>query len=153
MSYAYELNDGGVAHCNKLQSVPEGAVYVEVIEVPDAPRESWIIVDSALTFDAEVAASIVAKAALVVAKEARDSSIELLVHDFGDGRVMQVRLKDDQYIKGAIELMELSGKTSIDDWVMEDNKKYTVTVDELKAGRLTGLMGVQSAFATYEPQG
>ena len=49
--------------------------------------------------------------------------------------------------------MELSSKTSMDEWVMEDNKKYTVTVDELKAGRLTGLMGVQAAFATYKPQG
>jgi hypothetical protein len=153
MSYAYELQNGGVAHCNKLQSVPEGAVYVEVTEIPDAPRESWIIVDGALTFDAEVAASIVAKAALVVAKEARDSGLDLLVHDFGDGRKMQVRPKDEQYVKGAIDLMEMAGKTSMDGWVMEDNKKYTVTVDELKAARLTGLMGVQSAFASYEPKG
>jgi hypothetical protein len=153
MSYAYELQNGGVAHCNKLQSVPEGAVYVEVTEIPDAPRESWIIVDGALTFDAEVAASIVAKAALVVAKEARDSGLDLLVHDFGDGRKMQVRPKDEQYVKGAIDLMEMAGKTSMDGWVMEDNKKYTVTVDELKAARLTGLVGVQSAFAAYEPEG
>tara|TARA_R110000851_G_scaffold56769_4_gene132634 strand:- start:92 stop:547 length:456 start_codon:yes stop_codon:yes gene_type:complete len=151
MSYAHKLEDGTVAVGNKI---PLGVDdWIEFTQAPDAPKDSWRIDDGALTFDAEVAASIVAAAALVVAKEARDSSIELLVHDFGDGRVMQVRLKDDQYIKGAIELMELSGKTSMDEWVMEDNKKYTVTVDELKAGRLTGLIGVQAAFATYEPQG
>jgi hypothetical protein len=153
MSYAYELEDGGVAHCTKLSSVPTGAVYVEVTDIPDAPRESWRILDGALTFDTEVAASIVAKAALVVAKEARDSGLDLLVHDFGDGRKMQVRPKDEQYVKGAIDLMEMAGKTSMDGWVMEDNKKYTVTVDELKAARLTGLVGVQSAFAAYEPEG
>ena len=152
MIYAYEV-EGGVAIATKIASVPEGVSFVEAEFYPDAPRESLRIVDGVFTFDAEVAASIVAKAALVVAKEARDSGLDLLVHDFGDGRVMQVRLKDEQFINGAIELMELSGKTSMDEWVMEDNKKYTVTVDELKAGRLTGLMGVQSAFATYEPQG
>ena len=152
MIYAYEV-EGGVAIATKIASVPEGVSFVEAEFYPDAPRESLRIVDGVLTFDAEVAASIVAKAALVVAKEARDSGLDLLVHDFGDGRVMQVRLKDEQFINGAIELMGLSGKTSMDGWVMEDNKKYTVTVDELKAGRLTGLMGVQSAFATYEPQG
>jgi hypothetical protein len=151
MSYAHKLEDGTVGIGNKI---PIGVNnWIEFTQAPDAPKDSWRIVDGVLTFDAEVAASIVAAAALVVAKGARDSAIELLVHDFGDGRVMQVRLKDDQYIKGAIELMELSGKTSMDDWVMEDNKKYTVTVDELKAGRLTGLMGVQAAFATYKPQG
>jgi hypothetical protein len=148
MIYAKEIN--GVA---AITDTWLDSTWIEVASIPDAPRKSWRIVDDVLTFDAEVAASIVAAAALVVAKGARDSAIELLVHDFGDGRVMQVRLKDDQYIKGAIELMELSGKTSMDEWVMEDNKKYTVTVDELKAARLTGLMGVQAAFATYEPEG
>ena len=152
MSYAYELENGGVAIANNLAGVQDNP-YIEVTEIPDAPRESWRILDGALTFDTEVAASIVAKAALVVAKEARDSGLDLLVHDFGDGRVMQVRLKDEQFIKGAIELMEMAGVTSMDGWVMEDNKKYTVTVDELKAARLTGLMGVQSAFAAYKPQG
>ena len=153
MIYAYELKNGSVGIAHKSSSVPKGTSYVEAELYPDAPRGSLRIVDGALTFDAEVAASIVAAAALVVAKEARDSGLDLLVHDFGDGRVMQVRLKDEQYIKGAIELMEMTGATSMDEWIMEDNKKYTVTVDELKAGRLTGLMGVQSAFKAYEPQG
>jgi hypothetical protein len=152
MSYAYELENGGVAIANNLAGVQDNP-YIEVTEIPDAPRESWRILDGALTFDTEVAASIVAKAALVVAKEARDSGLDLLVHDFGDGRKMQVRPKDEQYVKGAIDLMEMAGKTSMDGWVMEDNKKYTVTVDELKAARLTGLVGVQSAFAAYEPEG
>jgi hypothetical protein len=148
MMYVKEIN-GAVATTDTYLDDS----WIEVTELPDAPRESWRIVGGALSFDAEVAASIIAKAALGLAKEARDSGLDLLVHDFGDGRVMQVRLKDEQFIKGAIELMEMAGKTSMDGWVMEDNKKYTVTVDELKAARLTGLMGVQSAFAAYKPQG
>jgi hypothetical protein len=151
MIYAYELEEGGVGIAHKAASVPKGTSYVEAELYPDAPRESLRIINNVLTFDVEVAASIVAAAALVVAKEARDSGLDLLVHDFGDGRVLQVRPKDEQYIKGAIDLMELSGKTSMDEWVMEDNKKYTVTVDELKAGRLAGLMGVQAAFKKYTP--
>ena len=148
MIYVKEVN--GKPSVSRVQI---DSSWIEVTELPDAPRESWVIVDDVLTFDTKVAASIVAKAALVVAKEARDSGLDLLVHDFGDGRVMQVRLKDEQFIKGAIELMEMAGVTSMDGWVMEDNKKYTVTVDELKTARLTGLMGVQSAFAAYEPKG
>tara|TARA_R110000823_G_scaffold272123_1_gene391469 strand:- start:55 stop:513 length:459 start_codon:yes stop_codon:yes gene_type:complete len=152
MSYAYELENGGVAIANNLAGVQDNP-YIEVTKTPDAPIESWRIVDGALTYDFDIAAGIVAKAALYEAKEARDSGLDLLVHDFGDGRVMQVRLKDEQFIKGAIELMEMTGVTSMDGWVMEDNKKYTVTVEELKTARLTGLIGVQSAFAAYEPKG
>tara|TARA_R110000822_G_scaffold201583_1_gene338826 strand:- start:1361 stop:1759 length:399 start_codon:yes stop_codon:yes gene_type:complete len=125
----------------------KGNIYVDPIE----SKYTDLIEMTAEAFDAEVV--IRNTPPPPTAKEARDSGLDLLVHDFGDGRVMQVRLKDEQFINGAIELMELSGKTSMNDWVMEDNKKYTVTVDELKAGRLTGLMGVQAAFATYEPQG
>ena len=151
MSYAYELEDGGVAHCNKFSAVPERAFFVEVTELPDAPRESWRIIDGALTYDFDIAADIEAKAALTVAKGSRDEALAALVHDFGDGRVMQVRPRDEQFIKGAIDLMELAGITSMNDWVMQDDKKYTVTIGDLKAARITGLFGVQAIFASYEP--
>jgi hypothetical protein len=148
MMYVKEIN-GAVATTDTYLNDS----WIEVTELPDAPRECWIIVDGALTFDSGLADRMAKRKALYEAKEARDSGLDLLVHDFGDGRVMQVRLKDEQFIKGAIELMEMTGVTSMDGWVMEDNKKYTVTVEELKTARLTGLVGVQSAFAAYEPEG
>lgn len=125
----------------------KGNIYVDPIE----SKYTDLVEMTKDEFDAEVV--IRNTPPPPTARQVRDSGLDLLVHDFGDGRKMQVRPKDEQYVKGAIDLMEMAGVTSMDGWVMEDNKKYTVTVDELKAARLTGLMGVQSAFATYEPEG
>ena len=60
MSYAYELADGTVATANNLKGVQDNP-YIEVTEIPDAPRESWRIVDGVLTHDAVVADAIEAK--------------------------------------------------------------------------------------------
>jgi hypothetical protein len=62
MSYAYEIENGVIAHCGNITLIPEGANYIEVVQVPDAPRESWVIVDGLLTFDESIKYTVEAKA-------------------------------------------------------------------------------------------
>ena len=147
MIYAYEIEGGKVALANKppRHSTP----YVAIEELPAGPRDSLRIVKGKLVSNATIKRAINAKAKLALAKQDKDASLDALVHDFGDGRVMQVRPKDDQYVKGAIDLMEVFGITSTDNWVMLDDKKYTVTIDELKAARMAGLVSVSAIFSAY----
>lgn len=67
MSYAYELEDGTVATANNLRGVQNNS-YVEFLQVPDAPRESWRIVNGLLSFDAEIATSIANNSAVTADK-------------------------------------------------------------------------------------
>jgi hypothetical protein len=38
------------------------------------------------------------------------------------------------------------------DWVMQDNKKYSVTVSELQAALDAGRIGVATIFDNYDPE-
>tara|TARA_R110000796_G_C14541338_1_gene432944 strand:- start:1412 stop:1858 length:447 start_codon:yes stop_codon:yes gene_type:complete len=146
MIYAYILENGSVA----ITSVPPRDVeFIEVVSLPAGPRDSLRIVKGKLVSHAATRKVIEAKTKLASSKKTRDEALNALTYDLGDGRVMQVRLGDEQYIKGAIELMEMLGETSTDDWVMQDNKKYTVTIAELRAGRMAGLLGVAAIFKAY----
>ena len=146
MIYAYSLEDGSVGI---TEVPPRDAEFIRVVSLPKGPRESLRIVKGKLVSHAATRKVIEAKTKLANSKKTRDEALNALTYDLGDGRVMQVRLGDEQLIKGAIELMEMSGETSTDDWVMKDNKKYTVTIAELKAGRMAGLLGVAAIFKAY----
>lgn len=82
------------------------------------------------------------ESARIEAKTARDSALQSMVYDFGDGRVMQTRPQDEVNIIAAIELIESEGLGTVG-WIMADNTKHAVTADELRAalrsGRLQGL--------------
>ena len=147
MSYAYEI-DGEVIHSNRPPR--DVTNYIEVSQVPDAPRESWRIVDGVLTFDEAIKSTIEAAAATSAAKAERDAALEALTYDFGDGRVMQTREKDKAKVDTAIELLELSGQPTVD-WVMEDNIKYPTTAAELATALLAGKIGAAAIWSSYEP--
>ena len=95
MSYAYELEGGGVALCNKLRSVPEGAVYTEVTEIPDAPRESWRIVNGLLSFDVEAASSIITNSSVAALNDLYDAAMRTLQNGYSDEEVKNFAVKQD----------------------------------------------------------
>ena len=97
------------------------------------------------------AAPYVAPAAIPLsAKQIRDEALAALTHDFGDGRIIQTRPQDEQNVKTAVELMTSLSLPSID-WVMVDNVKHPVTVEELQAGLLAGQLAAMQIWADYEP--
>ena len=60
MPYSYIQEDGSVAVCSLLSSVPEGATYAEVTEFPIDKlfRGAWRLVDNALVTDLPLAKDI-----------------------------------------------------------------------------------------------
>lgn len=71
----------------------------------------------------------------------RDVALASLVHDFSNGRIIQVRppqfAGDAFNIDTAIEQMERNGLTERQ-WWMLDNKLHTITLDELKTAKASG---------------
>jgi hypothetical protein len=71
----------------------------------------------------------------ISAGDARDSALKSLVHDFGDGRIIQCRppkfAQDESNMRNAIERMSrLSIPTQ--EWYMNDNTKAEVTAADLQ---------------------
>lgn len=68
-------------------------------------------------------------------REVRDAALRALSHDFGDGRVIQVRppkyADDESNIRNAMERMARQGQPSLS-WMMEDNTIHSVTASELQ---------------------
>lgn len=86
------------------------------------------------------------------AKGIRDEALRTLTHDFGDGRVIQVRpadfANDELNIRNAIERMQRLGLTQ-QPWVMVDNTSHMVTVAELETAIASGQDQGAAIWQTY----
>lgn len=67
----------------------------------------------------------------------RDEALAAMVHDFGDGRVIQCRPQDERNLRNAIERLQRLGEPS-QLWRMADNSHHPVTVAELQAALAAG---------------
>ena len=93
---------------------------------------------------------ITSKEVIAAAKIVRDNALNALVHDFGDGRIMQTRPKDESNIRNAIEIMTANSIPSIG-WSMVDDVKQTVTVADLQEALAAGQMGALAIWDAYNP--
>lgn len=76
-------------------------------------------------------------------KKVRDSSLSAIVHDFGDGRVVQVRPRD-------ISTFQLAISVGVgEDWVMADNSVEFLTVAELQTAMNSGIAQGKDIWKTY----
>lgn len=93
-----------------------------------------------------------AKRAVEEAVAVRDGKLMTLVHDFGDGRVIQCRdpafSEDESRMRNAIELMERHGITQRI-WYMADNAPGMVTVADLRAAIHSGQDQADAAWAEF----
>jgi hypothetical protein len=80
----------------------------------------------------------------------RDHMLNEMCYDFNDGRVMQTRPQDEQNIRNAIDIME-NNNYSICHWVMLDNVKYEVTLEELKTSLKEGQKQAMRIWNNYNP--
>lgn len=88
--------------------------------------------------------------ALREAKQTRDAALDAIIHDFGDGRIMQTRPKDESNIRNAIEIMEANAIPSIG-WSMVDDVKQDVTVADLKEALTAGQLAAMTIWNAYNP--
>ena len=130
------------------------------ITVAQAEKLMGLHVDDLSDIDAAVkkgealqsakAESIAKAMATDEARRVRDERLDSLTHDFGDGRVMQTRPQDEANILRAIDLLESEGLQSVN-WVMLDNKKYPVTLAELKEALRVGRLSGFDVWEDYNP--
>jgi len=103
-----------------------------------------------LVLDVDSQAETIRLEQLAKDKTARDEALNNLIHDFGDGRIMQVRPKDESNIRNAIEVMTTASMTTIG-WVMLDDKKYNVTVPELQTALASGQAQALTIWENFNP--
>ena len=84
------------------------------------------------------------------AQDVRDAALLEMEYDFGDGRVMQTRPQDEVNVRTAIEVMTARNIPSRR-WVMKDNVKHPVTVDELETALAAGQLAAVVIWDNYEP--
>ena len=83
-------------------------------------------------------------------KAIRDKSLASLVYDFGDGRIIQTRPKDEQNIRNAIEIMNKNNMPAIS-WVMANDVKHPITAAELQTALSHGQMAAMAIWDDYIP--
>lgn len=76
-------------------------------------------------------------------KSQRDLALQAIVHDFGDGRVVQVRPQDVSNLQMAIQL------GTNQEWVMADNTVATLTPTEMQTALDSGVMQGKQIWQTY----
>ena len=72
-------------------------------------------------------------------RRALDDKLNSLTYDFGDGRVIQTRPEDEANFERAYKVIAITGAESIG-WVMADNVKHEVTLQELETAHNHGLV-------------
>jgi hypothetical protein len=83
-------------------------------------------------------------------KHKRDRLLSEMNYDFGDGRVIQTRPKDEQNIRNAIDIMQ-TYSYPVCHWIMLDNVKYEVTVEELQTALKEGQKQAMKIWDGYNP--
>lgn len=106
----------------------EQPVFEEVtINVWDKLHE--LVADGTITIEPYVQSHEEQRQAL---KQQRDQALQDMVHDFGDGRIVQVRISD-------LVNFEVAINAGVDrQWIMADNTIDAVTVDEMIAAVNSG---------------
>ena len=85
-------------------------------------------------------------------KHKRDRLLSEMTYDFGDGRVIQTRPQDEQNIRNAIDIMQTYNYPVYPGgWVMLDNVKYEVTVEELQTALKEGQKQAMKIWDGYNP--
>ena len=78
----------------------------------------------------------------------RDLALSEMVHDFGDGRVIQVRPIDEANLRNAIERVSRLSNEPID-WLMADNTKHPVYLAELQEALNSGQDQASAVWYQY----
>lgn len=123
--------------------------YASAISGPDAVTD-YKVVGTDLVLDSASQLETIRLEQVEKDKTTRDDALNALTHDFLDGRVMQVRPKDESNIRNAIEIMTANSMPTIG-WVMLDDKKYDVTVAELQTALESGQAQALTIWNNFNP--
>lgn len=102
-----------------------------------------IVVDGVLVYIEPIAAPLTVEEQRLKLKDQRDIYLNAITHDFGDGRIVQVRPEDVGNFQLAIS-MNVST-----DWVMENNTVEMLTINELQAALTSGVTQGTQIYQDY----
>jgi hypothetical protein len=134
MAYSYTQEDGSVATCSLLSSVPSGVEFIEVTNFPEGKefRDAWKIEAGALVVDATKKLVVDAK----IAKVVRSEAVEAIIVTTASGKAFDGDEVSQGRMARAIAASDVGDATV---WVLADNAPAMVTHEELKeALRLAG---------------
>ena len=117
----------------------EQPVFEEVtINVWDKLQE--LVADGTVTIEPYVVSYEEQRQAL---KQQRDAALQDMVHDFGDGRIVQVRPQD----KANFEIGIAGGVD--EEWIAADNSIVILTVAEMEEAMQSGITQGKAIYANY----
>lgn len=125
-----------------------GYLINEVLSVPEDPAnrhyravQLWLADNEPILYAAPVPSP----------RQVRDEALAALVHDFGDGRVIQTRPKDEPNFERAYRIFALTQAPTID-WVMANNVKHPVTEAGLREAHDAGILAGAVIWDAYDPE-
>ena len=141
MSYAFELEDGSVAVCSLLSSVPEGATYAEVTEFPEdkSQRNAWRLTGSKITLDAGEVEKIVN----TQAKKQKEEALSKLTITTSNGNTFDANETARNNMLSTLQSASFIGATTTE-WKMADNTKVVIDIPELQQALALAIQEVGS---------
>jgi len=138
VSYDVWLNDS--------QADPVNDIFVEnVPPIPEGMHTPQLSADGTSWVEANTsgALEIQKEKDRIQLKAERDNALKNIIHDFGDGRIVQVRPEDIANFQIAINI----GLTQ--EWVMQDNTIASLTAAELQEAFDSGIAQGKQIWQTY----
>ena len=138
----------GFSRSDGFKFDPNTHVVIDVTEEPNKDLDKLNAKNTGIikATQAKIDANKTSKQARIT----RDKNLNALTHDFGDGRIMQTRSKDESNIRNAIEVMTANNIPSIG-WIMLDNTKNPVTAIELQEALAAGQLAAMQIWSDYNP--
>lgn len=121
---------------NHLRDGEEFEPFAEVLELGLTPEFDQVAYDAKLATEQK-------EAARIALKNKREADLQAITHDFGDGRIVQVRPQDVSNFQFAI------AKNSATEWIMEDNTVVELTVEELQTAFASGVAQGEKIYMDY----
>ena len=110
--------------------------FAEVLELGLIPEFDQAAYDAKIANEQK-------EATRLVLKNKREDDLQAITHDFGDGRIVQVRPQDVGNFQLAIS------KNSTTEWIMEDNTVAELTVEELQTAFASGVAQGEKIYMDY----
>lgn len=138
----------GFSRWDDIEFNPDTHIVIDITEMPDMDLDKLNDKNTGIVkvTQAKIDANETSKQARII----RDRNLNALTHDFGDGRIIQTRSKDESNIRNAIEIMTANNIPSIG-WIMLDNTKHLITSVELQEALVAGQLAAMQIWSDYNP--
>lgn len=138
--YEYDEETGEEVLVTPAQDITEEQPVFEEVTINVWDKLQELVADGTVTIEPYVVSYEEQRQAL---KQQRDAALQDMVHDFGDGRIVQVRPQD----KANFEIGIAGGVD--EEWIAADNSIVILTVAEMEEAMQSGIMQGRAIYANH----